>query len=92
MSKPAIIGNPRTFSRGKPGPYAINCPYHGKAYLTEAEYTRQMNNAHLSWTCPVMDADPRRFGLCGARSDFDDDNINEWERWHDDTTEGSDRP
>lgn len=77
--KPAIIGNPRTFDRGKPSPYAVYCPIHGKAYLTEKEYTRQLSRPDDRWTCPIMDSDPARFGLCGSASNFDDANLEEWE-------------
>lgn len=73
------IGNPRTFDRGKPSPYAVICPIHGQAFLSAAEYNRQMNRPNKQWECPIMDSDPHRFGLCGATSEFDDDNLERYE-------------
>lgn len=51
-------------------PYAVICPYHGKRFLTEKEYERQMSKPAVAafgddlWRCPD----------CGRRSGWDDDN------------------
>lgn len=47
-----------------PTPYLVHCRTHGKVFLTEAEYQRQMWNPDNGWTCPE----------CGADADWDDDN------------------
>lgn len=52
--------------------YAVLCPIHGRVFLREAEYDRQMDRPDSFWACPRMDSDPKRFGLCGMRSEFDD--------------------
>ena len=56
----------------KETPYAVHCPKHGKVYLTQGEYGRQLSKPDSGWTCPVMSADPEEFGLCGRYSDWDD--------------------
>jgi len=45
-------------------PYAVRCPKHGRVFLTQAEYTRQMCIANELWICP----------LCNRSAQFDDDN------------------
>lgn len=57
----------------QPTRYAVLCDVHGRVYLTEAEYRRQLDRSDSRWVCPRMDADPKRFGLCGAESEFDDE-------------------
>jgi hypothetical protein len=58
----------------KPTPYLVHCPIHGRVFLTSDEYDRQMSRPNSFWTCPRMDSDPKRFGLCGYDSEFDDAN------------------
>lgn len=62
-------GNVRT-------PYAIRChgwekddpEAHGLVYLTEAQYDRQMELPHSTWSCP----------LCGIKpASWDDENFEE---------------
>lgn len=36
----------------KPTPYAVTCPVHGRVYLTEEEYHRQMMKPDQVWACP----------------------------------------
>ena len=47
-----------------PTPYMVNCPRHGKIYLTHEEYERQMWQMNSLWKCPI----------CGRTSQWDDDN------------------
>jgi hypothetical protein len=61
-----------------PTRYAVLCPEHGRVYLTEAEYRRQLDNADVGWRCPrfvgpqeASDADT--IGPCGHESEVDDD-------------------
>jgi hypothetical protein len=46
-----------------PTPFAVICRRHGRVYLTEAEYTRQMMNPDNLWQHPG----------CDERADFDDE-------------------
>jgi hypothetical protein len=43
--------------------YAIICHVHGRVFLTQSEYDRQMCNVDALWTCPT----------CGNRAFFDDE-------------------
>lgn len=45
-------------------PWAVNCPSHGKVFLTEAEYDQQMARPDATWRCP-----------CGQEAKFDDENF-----------------
>lgn len=42
--------------------YAVICNVHGRTFLTQAEYDRQMNSPGSTWSCPV----------CGRSAHFDD--------------------
>lgn len=55
-----------------PTRFAVLCPEHGRVYLREEEYRRQMSKPDSRWACPRMDSKPVGFGLCGAESEFDD--------------------
>lgn len=35
--------------------FAVDCPEHGKVYLTYSEYTAQMNSPNSLWKCPICD-------------------------------------
>lgn len=37
----------------KPTPYLVECPSHGRVYLTVSEYTRQLSLGDEPWTCPL---------------------------------------
>jgi hypothetical protein len=37
----------------RPTPWAVFCPQHGRVYLTNHEYNRQMNHANWRWECPI---------------------------------------
>lgn len=63
-----------------PTSYAVLCPTHGRVYLTETEYRRQMDLSGSRWKCPRWEydaatsvGDPARVGPCGEFSEFDDD-------------------
>lgn len=45
-------------------PWAVLCAEHGRVFMTEDEYGRQLSRPDSRWTCPK----------CGEVSDFDDDN------------------
>lgn len=47
-----------------PTAYAVNCPEHGIVYLTDEEYSQQMNDADARWECPRA--------LCGRVAEFND--------------------
>lgn len=47
-------------------PFAIICREHGRVYLTEHEYHRQMDRPDRLWQCP-----------CGKAADWDDTNYEE---------------
>lgn len=64
----------------EPTAYAVICPAHGRVYLTQAEYSRQMDQPDSLWKCPrweydaaTKEGDPARVGPCGEPSEFDDD-------------------
>lgn len=57
-------------------PYAVGCPLHGKVFLTQEEYDRQMGNADNRWVCP--------HSMCGLISWWDDDNYERAMGWLDD--------
>jgi hypothetical protein len=50
----------------RPTPFAVDCYRHGKVYLTDAEYERQLSCPDKGWSCP--------YPLCGLAATFDDDN------------------
>lgn len=56
-----------------PTPWAIRCHKHGKVYLTNHEYNRQMNRANAHWECPLCPAWNNYAG-------FDDDNYEDAEK------------
>ncbi len=67
----------------QPTAWAVLCPEHGRVFLTEAEYTRQLHRPDASWKCPryVFSAEDVRngtIGPCGAPSSFDDLTYEEW--------------
>lgn len=72
MARPPAFGGRNNLNRPvpevrvseKPTPYLVHCREHGQVFLTEAEYTRQMDNPDNGWTCPH----------CGADAGWDDDN------------------
>jgi hypothetical protein len=70
---------PQTFDKGTETGWAVLCPIHGRVYLTYEEYGSQVNRPNAGWTCPAMDSDPERFGLCGSPSEWDDLTYEEWE-------------
>jgi len=47
-----------------PTPYAVLCRGHGRQFLTDDEYGRQLCRPDDRWTCP----------RCRSVSNFDDDN------------------
>ena len=49
----------------QPTPWAVYCYAHGRVYLTNHEYNRQMHFANRGWVCPI----------CGDFASFDDDNF-----------------
>jgi hypothetical protein len=57
-----------------PTPWAVVCPVHHCVYLTESEYFRQLDRADDAWTCPRVETDPQRLGLCRAPALWDDEN------------------
>lgn len=67
-------------------PWRILCPRHGPVCLTKEEYAGQMSAAARGWECPAFDEgdpdDPDDVGpgVCGARSEWDDE-------WHDEQME-----
>lgn len=48
--------------------YAVLCPEHGKTFLTDDEYGRQLCRPDSRWTCP----------RCGRISQWDDDHYEKW--------------
>jgi hypothetical protein len=57
-----------------PTVYAVICRVHGRVYLTEAEYLRQLRRPDSRWECPrFVDDVPSEFGPCGRPSNFDDE-------------------
>ena len=75
-----------------PTGYALFCPIHGRVFMREAEYDRQMARPNSRWSCPRMDADPQRFGLCGAECEFDDDTFDEWQNRPEDSAPPASTP
>lgn len=59
-------------SSESPTPYAVQCPKHGRVFLTEREYDGQMNRSSERWFCTQTEEDP--VGICGEWSEWDDDN------------------
>lgn len=47
-----------------PTPYAVECPEHGKVYLSGDNYMRQLQRPDDKWRCPT----------CDRVSEWDDDN------------------
>jgi hypothetical protein len=61
-----------------PTRFAVLCPEHGRVFLTEAEYMRQLDLSDEHWRCPRFVATPeairdKTIGPCGTVCNFDDD-------------------
>lgn len=51
----------------EPTRWMLHCPNHGKVYLTEVEFDRQVGSKDEDWICPV----------CREPSEFDMENYKE---------------
>lgn len=51
-----------------PTPWAVVCREHGKVFLTNHEYNRQMNRPNSLWQCP----------MCLDSAAWDDDTYEAW--------------
>lgn len=65
-----------------PTRWAVLCPKHGRVYLSEAEYERQLALVATRWTCPQacspLDVIPDEAGICGEVCEWDDETYDTW--------------
>lgn len=57
----------KAFSQTEVTQYAVKCPDHGKVYLSEEEYIRQLENPNCTWRCG-----------CGGEAYWDDEHYEKW--------------
>lgn len=62
-----------------PTPWLIHCPTHGRVFLTEAEYSEQLDLADDGWRCTRLvrfeattTPDSETVAPCGALCEWDD--------------------
>lgn len=59
---------PRPRESSEPTGFAVICPEHGRVFLSEEEYDRQLSRPDSTWKCP----------RCGKASEWDEDNYDAW--------------